>query len=207
MSGTDVMQLLRTKAEAVHATVTDITNLQEAFAYTVDLCDQKEACQLLISGCEEPLSTEADALCEAKTQQKIIAAPGLGKEEFSALGELAKQKGIALINEGMRDHLAGIDVGFTVADGAIANTGTIIQGSNSEELRLATMVSEVHVCVLPTSTIVEDSYHAEELLSRLMSEAAYTAFITGPSRTADIERTLALGAHGPLELHILLLED
>jgi L-lactate dehydrogenase complex protein LldG len=197
---------MREKAELVAATVAEVKSIEEAYAYTVDLCDKKEACQLLISGCEQNLSAEAEALCETK-QEKIMAAPALADDEFAKLAAMAEERGIRLIKEGMRNHLAGIDVGFTFCDAGIAETGTIVLKSDSEEVRLATMVSEVHVAVLPKSRIVADSYDAEPLLAELMQGPAYTAFISGPSRTADIERTLALGAHGPLELHVLLLED
>ncbi|ABB40038.1 Lactate utilization protein B/C [Oleidesulfovibrio alaskensis G20] len=202
----DLSRLMREKAELVAATVAEVKSIEEAYAYTVDLCDKKEACQLLISGCEQNLSAEAEALCETK-QEKIMAAPALADDEFAKLAAMAEERGIRLIKEGMRNHLAGIDVGFTFCDAGIAETGTIVLKSDSEEVRLATMVSEVHVAVLPKSRIVADSYDAEPLLAELMQGPAYTAFISGPSRTADIERTLALGAHGPLELHVLLLED
>ena len=113
-----------------------------------------------------------------------------------------------MIERGLRDHLEGIDIGFTIADYGIAETGTLVLNSSSEEVRLATMISEIHVAVLAVSRIRETSYDLESELKRFMqSPADYTAFITGASRTADIERVLTLGVHGPLELHILLLED
>jgi L-lactate dehydrogenase complex protein LldG len=108
----------------------------------------------------------------------------------------------------LRDHLAGIDLGLTMADFGIAETGTLVIDSSSEEVRLATMISEVHVAVLPKNRIREAAFELEEDLRQLMGATPnYTAFITGASRTADIERVLALGVHGPLELHILLLEE
>ena len=108
----------------------------------------------------------------------------------------------------MRTYLSGIDIGFTVADLAIAETGTLVINCPGEELRLATMLSEYHVCVVHCSTIVEDAFAADQhMLKYFHKTPDYTAFITGASRTADIERVLALGVHGPLELHILLLED
>ena len=108
----------------------------------------------------------------------------------------------------MRSRLSGVDIGFTFADIGIAETGTIVLNCPQEELRLATMVCEYHVCVVPKSRIVKDGFAAEPQLQKFMLNTPnYTAFITGPSRTADIERVLTIGVHGPLELHILVLED
>ena len=107
----------------------------------------------------------------------------------------------------MRGHLAGIDVGFSIADMAIAETATCVLECRSEDARLAGMVCEIHVIAVPKSCIVNTSYEAEDYLRKLMSDGPmYTAFISGPSRTADIERVLTIGVHGPLELHIALME-
>ncbi|MBG0775672.1 MAG: lactate utilization protein [Desulfovibrionaceae bacterium] len=195
------------KAKLVSAVVSTVKSLEEAFDYTVDLCAKKEACKLLISGCGEPLSPPAEGLCETK-QEKVVAAPALPAAQFKAFKKRCDESGFKLLQKGMRDNLGGIDIGFTVADWGIADTGTLVIDSSSEELRLATMISEIHVAVLPISKIVADTAAQMKQQVALMRKTPnYTAFVTGASRTADIERVLALGVHGPLELHILLLED
>jgi L-lactate dehydrogenase complex protein LldG len=203
----DMLQLFREKAEAVSAVVRTVASAAEAFAYAVDLCDRKEACQLLVSGCSEALSAPAEALCGMK-QQKIIAAPELTPPDRELLDRLSTARGIRLTDRPLREHLAGIDIGLTYADFGIAETGTLVIDSSGEEKRLATMISEIHIAVLPRSRLRRSSYDLEADLGRLMGQVPnYTAFITGASRTADIERVLALGVHGPLELHILIQED
>jgi L-lactate dehydrogenase complex protein LldG len=203
----ELIALFRTKAELVSATVTEVKSPLQALEYTVDLCDRKEACQLLVSGCDARLSPEAEDLCDRK-QQKVIAAPGLDSELAGDLQKLCDRKGIRLVTGGLREHLAGVDIGLTFADFGIAETGTLVLDSSDEDLRLATMISEIHIGVLPKSHLRPDAFSLEEeLRNNMRSSPNYTAFITGASRTADIERVLALGVHGPLELHILLLEN
>lgn len=207
----EMTDLFRQKAELVSAKVSEVGSLKEAYEYTVDLCEKKEACQLLVSGCEENLSPKAEALCETKPTARIIAAPGMRKNNFSEFKKLADERGIMLIDSGLRKHLGGIDIGFTIADYAVAETGSVILDSSSEDLRLATMVSEIHVAVVRKSTLRATTNALEAELKALMVKdgkaPSYLAFITGASRTADIERVLALGVHGPLELHVLLWED
>ena len=124
------------------------------------------------------------------------------------MNDLCEGKNIKLISDGLRRHLAGIEIGLTFIDYGIAETGTLVLDSSSEDVRLTTMISEVHIAVLPRSKLRQSACDLEEELKKYMqSYPNYTAFITGASRTADIERVLALGVHGPLELHILLLED
>ncbi|WP_319584390.1 lactate utilization protein [uncultured Pseudodesulfovibrio sp.] len=203
----DLYQLFVEKAGLVSAKVTSIASEDEALKYVINLCGEKEACQLLISGCDGALSDKAEELCDTK-QKKVIAAPGLKADLYKKLETQAKKAGFECIDKGMRDHLAGVDIGFTYAEYGIADTGTLMLDCPSEELRLATMVSEFHVCVLPKSKIKANTYAVEKLmLTRMKKTPDYLAFITGASRTADIERVLAMGVHGPLELHILLLED
>jgi L-lactate dehydrogenase complex protein LldG len=195
------------RAEAVSARIARIHSFEEAVDYTVDLCGGKEACRIELSGCEQHLSAPADALCRLK-QQKILAAPGLNAELYQKLEKACSDSGFSCLQTGLRAHLGGIDIGFTIADLAIAETGTVVIDCPGEQVRLATMICEYHVCLVPRSVIVADGFAAQARLLEYMSKSPdYTAFITGPSRTADIERVLALGVHGPLELHLLLLED
>jgi L-lactate dehydrogenase complex protein LldG len=200
-------EAFQTAAEKVSAVVARVKTLDEAVAYAVDLCHRKEACQLLISGCEAPLSDGAGNLCDQK-QEKIMAAPGLADEHFDTLAAACAAHGIRLIRDGLREHVAGIDIGFTQVDYGIAETGTLVLDSSSEAMRLATMISEIHVALLPLSRLRPRVEDLEAELAGMMGRVPnYTAFITGASRTADIERVLALGVHGPLELHILVWED
>lgn len=196
------------KAGAVSAVVSKIRNMQEAFDYTLDICEGKEACEMLMSGCDLPVSDSAARLCELKPGEKVIAAPALDTESLDLFRKQAEKTGISVISQGLKDYVAGIDIGLAVADLGLAETGTLVLMSSSQDLRLATMVSEINVLVLPVSRMRSGSDEALDELSAMMKSGPnYLAFITGASRTADIERVLALGVHGPLELHILLWED
>jgi len=186
------------KAEISAAVVSTIDSFEEAVSYAIELC------------LERPLNRYAvsDAAVDVSGLHKVIAAPFLPESEYGLLKERCTENSIHCIESGMRDNLIGVDVGLTYGDLGLAETGTLVLNCPDEELRLATMLCEYHVCVLPKSKIFADGYGAEEQLQKFMLEApTYTAFITGPSRTADIERVLSIGVHGPLELHILILED
>lgn len=194
------------QAEASSIKIKEVGSLQEAMAYAVELCEKKDFCELLLSGCDASLSEPATFHC-IRAEVKTMAAPGLGEEEFGVLADLGEARGFSMLRSNMREHLAGIDLAFTVSKKGIAETATSILESMSEDLRLATMISETHVIALKKSDIVPSLFDAEEYLQELMERgSAYTAFISGASRTADIERVLTIGVHGPLELHIALLE-
>lgn len=201
-TATPVIELFKKKSAIISSKVVEVKNLPEAMAYALDVCEKKDFCELLFTGGEEP---EARG---AKAAKKMFAAPGLADSDYAALEKQGKEKGFLVIREGMRGYLSGVDVGFTVADMGIADTGTCVVASQSEDVRIATMVCEVNVIALPRSKMVETLYDAEKWLNDLMLQGPmYTSFISGPSRTADIERVLTLGVHGPLELHVALMEE
>ena len=98
-------------------------------------------------------------------------------------------------------------VGVVRAAKGIAQTGTCIVVADDEALRLETMLPEVSVILLNRADILPDLPSAAPFLREQQTQgrASYVSFITGPSRTADIERVSAIGVHGPLELHIVLI--
>ena len=98
-------------------------------------------------------------------------------------------------------------VGVVRAAKGIAQTGTCIVVTDDESLRLDTMLPEVSVILLNRADILPDLPSAAPFLraEQTQGRASYISFITGPSRTADIERVSAIGVHGPLELHIVLI--
>ncbi len=206
MTRAKLKELFIEQAQKVSAITAEVSTLREALTYAVDLCAQKEACQLLASGCDLPLSAPGTELCETKPG-KILAAPNIDARSYKHLEQLCHKRSIECIRENLRRHLGGLDIGLTLCEGGVAETGTLVLDSTREDVRLATMISETHVAVIPASSIVHATYDMEEKHLELLRAAPnYTAFITGASRTADIERVLTLGVHGPLELHIVIWE-
>lgn len=96
-------------------------------------------------------------------------------------------------------------IGVTQMDWGIANTGTLAQDSSAVDQRLASALTWIHVALVGTDRIVPD---LPTLMTNLHpSRNGYIALITGPSRTADIERVLAIGVHGPERLVVVCVDE
>ena len=101
-------------------------------------------------------------------------------------------------------------VGLTGAFAGIAETGTLMLTSGPESPSTLTMLPETHVVVLRASQVVgamEDGWEALRNRQGAGNMPRTAIFITGPSRTADIELQMYLGAHGPRRLHVILVDD
>ena len=182
MASKKLIATLKEKAGAVQVIVQEVPNLEAAFTYALAV-------------------TQAQG-------GATLAAPGWDAESRAVLEADCRRNGVELLVENLRERADALHTGLTRADWGIADTGSLVLDSASEDLRLATMLVETHVAVLPVSRLRATVTDLEEEMTRLMAAPpSYLAFITGASRTADIERVLTLGVHGPLELHLLLLKD
>ena len=101
------------------------------------------------------------------------------------------------------------DAGITGAQWAIAETGTLVLESDEERHRLASLVPPAHIALIEAGQIKRTLGETLELIGAggrdRMSRTI--TFITGPSRTSDIELTLAIGVHGPGELYVVIIAE
>jgi len=107
------------------------------------------------------------------------------------------------------DEVSQCKVGISVCEYLIARTGSVMVSSRQESGRRALIFPDVHVVIAYMSQLVEDVKDAmkqirEKHINKMPSQIS---IITGPSRTADIEKTLVLGAHGPKEIYVFLIDD
>jgi L-lactate dehydrogenase complex protein LldG len=100
-----------------------------------------------------------------------------------------------------RERSAEALVGISAVDGGMADTGSLFQDATAPDLRLVSTLPPIRVAFLDTGRIVPDLATALGTIDPAASP--YLAFITGPSRTADIERVLTIGVHGPGRLVVV----
>lgn len=103
-------------------------------------------------------------------------------------------------------ELGRTTVGITGACGGLAESGSIVLQSGPGRSRLASLIPEVHIAVLRIADLFESLDQFLRAGRVGLDDQANLTLITGPSRTADIELTLTLGAHGPRHLHVLLMD-
>lgn len=99
-----------------------------------------------------------------------------------------------------------VDAGLTSTLGGIAETGSLILWPSADEPRLLSLVPPVHIAVLHASQLHATLYDAMRACNWAAGMPTNALLISGPSKTADIEQTLAYGVHGPRELIVLLIE-
>jgi len=140
----------------------------------------------------------ADYLAAAKLPRRAVCWPELAALAWTSAGlEVAARAARA-------DDLVGITGAFC----GIAETGTLMLLSGALTPPTVSLLPETHIALLPVTRIVA---HMEDAWDLLRSEHANLPravnFVSGPSRTADIEQTVTLGAHGPYRVHIVLTSE
>lgn len=140
--------------------------------------------------------------------EKIVA---VGGEENSALQGIYSRLGnerVKVFTEKFEiaEHAPTADVGISVAEFGIGESGSLVVDNYSYEARVTSMLPFVNVVFVNANYMVENMSHACQIIGKVFKKG-YCGFVTGPSRTADIERVLSLGVHGPNRLIVIAVEN
>ena len=159
----------------------------------------------------ESLARESGASVAVRSAQEVFEqAPVDAALTSLGLKVTTVQRDEANPREALREEIRRADIGITGADYALAETGSLIILPRRGLSRLVSLVPPVHVALVRPEDVLE-SLDDLFLLRRLEYHqrggemGSYLNFITGPSRTADIEMTIVEGVHGPKEVHMVIL--
>lgn len=127
--------------------------------------------------------------------------------------EYLKSNDLTVVTSDDKRELETADIGITEVDYAIADSGTLVLFSDPKKPRLTSLITPCHIAILDSKRIVPNIFDLFRLITQGYNEELHSegitsciTFVTGPSRTADIELNLTLGVHGPKELHVLIYD-
>ena len=155
----------------------EFTHMQGKFAFCIDEKDMLLQLKQLISG---------------KQWSKIYCNTNKWKADFSNT-----------------TNLAGCDASITDCEFLVARTGTIVMSAAQQSGRTVSVYAPIHICIAYTDQLVYDVKDALQSIKEKYTGniPSLITFATGPSRTADIEKTLVTGVHGPKEVYCFLIES
>ena len=147
---------------------------------------------------QQEFAFQLGSLVKKQDWQKVYCV------EEELLGPAASQISDRLV----RSDLANCDVSITGCECLVARTGTIVMSSAQKSGRTVSVYAPIHICVAYTGQVVPDLKEALQMAKDKYGAAipSLITFATGPSRTADIEKTLVVGVHGPKEVYVFLIE-
>lgn len=147
----------------------------------------------------QELIEQLNILAESRQWKKIIC-----KEEGLKRNLVAK--GFSGINDTISLH--DCDAAITTCEALVARTGSILLSNNSASGRATSVYAPVHICIAYTKQLVYDISDSLNLMKEKYGNnlPSVVSLATGPSRTADIEKTLVVGVHGPKEVFCFLVD-
>jgi L-lactate dehydrogenase complex protein LldG len=145
----------------------------------------------------EELTEQLTALLKNNNWQNIFCNEPPLKQQFNKLGISCTA------------NLPDCNASITSCEALVARTGSIVLSTASESGRTSSVYAPVHICIAYTHQLVYDIKDALQLVKSKYNNhlPSLISFATGPSRTADIEKTLVVGVHGPKEVYVFLLDS
>lgn len=147
---------------------------------------------------EEDMVQQLDALAAEKGWTDVFCSDENIRSAISSFG----------FNRFTNKSLGEADVAITKCEVLVARTGSFVLSSVESSGRTTSVYAPVHICIAKTSQLVYDVKDALSFLQKKYVDQlpSMISFATGPSRTADIEKTLVVGVHGPKEVYCFLLD-
>lgn len=160
---------------------------------------------LVYSSTVDQVATRAEApaavaryLAGLKLSMKAVVWPALARLDWSGAGVTVEARGAQDADL----------VGVTGCYCAIAETGTLMLCGSPDSPATVSLLPETHIALVPASRIVAGMEEGFALARAELGQLPRAVnFISGPSRTGDIEQTIVLGAHGPYRVHLILLTN
>jgi L-lactate dehydrogenase complex protein LldG len=162
----------------------EFTKLSGKFAFCVNEADMKVQLQQLLSE-----KKWTNIFCKEDSLLKVFNDGKFPKLNTSTLSDC--------------------DVSVTNCEYLIARTGAIVMTSAQQSGRTVSAYAPVHICIAYVNQLVYDTRDALKLLKTKYGNSlpSFITFAAGPSRTADIEKTLVVGVHGPKEVYLFLIDE
>jgi L-lactate dehydrogenase complex protein LldG len=160
-----------------------------------------------LSGVSQRLSpADLDSALKALVEeQNIRKATAWETSELRRLGvtEILNSLGVELVSpNATKQELALCDLGITEADFLLPETGTLVLHSSAEKPRAVSLLPRIHLAIVGPEMLRADMHQ----VFTESKDHHYLVFISGPSRTADIELTVTLGVHGPKNLYVWMID-
>jgi L-lactate dehydrogenase complex protein LldG len=188
LSPTGLVQRFTQELQVLSGHVHLLADIEQVTPVILDILQQRQADQII-------------AWDEAS-----LGIPWLRKELGQA-GITLRDSALPAEDAARKNRLGEIDpvmVGLTGAQGGLADTGTLALISGPGRGRLASLLPPVHIALLPQSKLYPSLPAFLAAHPTVTELGSNLVFITGPSRSGDIEMTLSIGVHGPGEIHVIL---
>jgi L-lactate dehydrogenase complex protein LldG len=167
----------------------------------------RQECGVLATSVEEVSALSAVPSCVAAyLQQHSLGPQVVGWQALAGADVDVAAWHAAGVRYQVRPAQEGDAIGITDCFCAIAETGTLVLLGGATTPKATALLPETHVCIVSKCRVVPTMEDAFSLIRQERGELPRATFlVSGPSRTADIEQTIVIGAHGPYRVHVVLV--
>lgn len=180
-----------------------VAALKGVGAQAIEVADEAAAAEQT-AGLLRTLDLRSAALAEGITTDSASVMARLAADGFEVL-RIASPDGQAPSD--LKQRLSAIDVGIVEADYAIASTGALAMVAAPQRPRSVSLLPPVNIVLLQAGRILPDLAAVLRAVGPQTIASRPMVLVTGPSRTADIEKRIVIGVHGPKELYVVIIGD